>query len=256
MSNPFWRSQRTLPSYGQPLALYENQGDGTFVERGKASGLAAPDTVWESCLTALDYDRIEKALAAPPRTDFAPTLATFEVFKKGGSTRGLYEWAGPAKTREQVGKKDDERLRWTYAMKDGSTEMDAYLEGWRRGPVEERAGTPEEVMNTLVGTPRCWPSCCSLRRRWYASHPSMYSIARYGSPSSLAPAPKTVTTFSCSTAAWSAASRPNIVRPSGSPTKCGKSRLTTKRCGSARGSTGRARYTSAVPPTAIRDSSQ
>jgi hypothetical protein len=37
-----------------------------------------------------------------------------------------------------------------YAMKDGSTGMDAYLDGWRRGPVEERAGTPDEVINTLV----------------------------------------------------------------------------------------------------------
>lgn len=37
-----------------------------------------------------------------------------------------------------------------YAMKDGSTEMDAYLEGWRRGPVEERSGPPEEVMNAIV----------------------------------------------------------------------------------------------------------
>jgi len=37
-----------------------------------------------------------------------------------------------------------------YAMKDGSTEMDAYLEGWRRGPVEERAGTPNEVLNAVV----------------------------------------------------------------------------------------------------------
>jgi Virulence factor len=37
-----------------------------------------------------------------------------------------------------------------YAMKDGSTGMDAYLEGWRRGPVEERAGTPDEVMNAVV----------------------------------------------------------------------------------------------------------
>jgi hypothetical protein len=37
-----------------------------------------------------------------------------------------------------------------YAMKDGSTEMDAYLEGWRRGPVEERAGAPEEVIDSLV----------------------------------------------------------------------------------------------------------
>jgi hypothetical protein len=37
-----------------------------------------------------------------------------------------------------------------YAMKDGSTEMDAYLEGWHRGPVEERAGTPEEVIVAVV----------------------------------------------------------------------------------------------------------
>jgi hypothetical protein len=37
-----------------------------------------------------------------------------------------------------------------YAMKDGSTDMDAYLEGWHRGPVEERTGTPEEVIDALV----------------------------------------------------------------------------------------------------------
>ena len=37
-----------------------------------------------------------------------------------------------------------------YAMKDGSTEMDAYLEGWRRGPVEERAGAPEEVIGAVI----------------------------------------------------------------------------------------------------------
>ena len=37
-----------------------------------------------------------------------------------------------------------------YAMKDGSTDMDAYLEGWRRGQVEEREGTPEEVIDALV----------------------------------------------------------------------------------------------------------
>jgi hypothetical protein len=37
-----------------------------------------------------------------------------------------------------------------YAMKDGSTAMDAYLEGWRRGPVEERPGAPEEVVTQLI----------------------------------------------------------------------------------------------------------
>lgn len=37
-----------------------------------------------------------------------------------------------------------------YAMKDGSTDMDAYLDGWHWGPVEERDGAPEELLSTLV----------------------------------------------------------------------------------------------------------
>lgn len=37
-----------------------------------------------------------------------------------------------------------------YAMKDGSTDMDAYLDGWRWGPVEERAGSPQEIIAVLV----------------------------------------------------------------------------------------------------------
>ena len=37
-----------------------------------------------------------------------------------------------------------------YAMKDGSTDMDAYLEGWSLGPVEERDGAPEEVLTAVI----------------------------------------------------------------------------------------------------------
>jgi uncharacterized protein YfaP (DUF2135 family) len=37
-----------------------------------------------------------------------------------------------------------------FAMKDGSTDMDAYLEGWRRGPVEEREGSPDEVLAAVI----------------------------------------------------------------------------------------------------------
>jgi hypothetical protein len=37
-----------------------------------------------------------------------------------------------------------------YSMREGSTEMDAYLEGWRRGPVEELAGTPAEVLAAVI----------------------------------------------------------------------------------------------------------
>ena len=38
-----------------------------------------------------------------------------------------------------------------YAMKDGSTDMDAYLEGWHWGPVEERDGTALEVLDAVAG---------------------------------------------------------------------------------------------------------
>jgi hypothetical protein len=37
-----------------------------------------------------------------------------------------------------------------YAMKDGSTDMDAYLDAWRWGPVEAREGTPDEVLAAVV----------------------------------------------------------------------------------------------------------
>ena len=37
-----------------------------------------------------------------------------------------------------------------YAMRDGSTDMDAYLDGWKWGPVEERSGAPAEVLEALI----------------------------------------------------------------------------------------------------------
>ena len=37
-----------------------------------------------------------------------------------------------------------------YSMKEGSTDMDAYLDGWQWGPVEERAGTPAEVLEAVI----------------------------------------------------------------------------------------------------------
>jgi hypothetical protein len=37
-----------------------------------------------------------------------------------------------------------------YAMKDGSTEMDAYLEAWCWGDPQERSGSAEEVADALV----------------------------------------------------------------------------------------------------------
>ena len=37
-----------------------------------------------------------------------------------------------------------------YAMKDGSTDMDAYLDGWKWGPVEERDGEPDKVLTVVI----------------------------------------------------------------------------------------------------------
>ncbi len=37
-----------------------------------------------------------------------------------------------------------------YAMKDGSTDMDAYLDGWKWGPIEERDGSPEDVLAAVT----------------------------------------------------------------------------------------------------------
>jgi hypothetical protein len=69
---------------------------------------------------SLDLDKIEKALAKPPRTDFTLTVETFAVFKKGESVSRLQDWAGAAKSHEPIGKKDDNRTRWVYSLKDGT----------------------------------------------------------------------------------------------------------------------------------------
>ena len=37
-----------------------------------------------------------------------------------------------------------------FAMKDGSTEMDAYLEGWAWGEVEEREGSAKQVLEAVA----------------------------------------------------------------------------------------------------------
>jgi Virulence factor len=37
-----------------------------------------------------------------------------------------------------------------YAMKEGSTDMDAYLDGWKWGPVEERDGDLTEVVDAMI----------------------------------------------------------------------------------------------------------
>jgi Virulence factor len=58
-------------------------------------------------------------------------------------------WEGEAKVKRMLPDYFQAAID-AYAMKDGSTDMDAYLEGWHRGPVEERAGTADEVLNAVI----------------------------------------------------------------------------------------------------------
>jgi len=37
-----------------------------------------------------------------------------------------------------------------YAMKDGSTEMDSYLDGWRWADAQEMEGSPDEVLAKVI----------------------------------------------------------------------------------------------------------
>jgi hypothetical protein len=58
-------------------------------------------------------------------------------------------WAGDAEAKGMMPDRFQVAID-AYSMREGSTDMDAYLEGWRKGPVEERDGTPQEVLAAVI----------------------------------------------------------------------------------------------------------
>jgi hypothetical protein len=58
-------------------------------------------------------------------------------------------WDGAAEAKRMMPDRFQAAID-AYAMKDGSTDMDAYLDGWRWGPVEERTGGAEEVLTAVI----------------------------------------------------------------------------------------------------------
>lgn len=76
-------------------------------------------------------------------------MAQFQVMYWKHIPSQVMAWVGEAKFKRMLPDYFQAAID-AYAMKDGSTDMDAYLEGWSRGPVEERAGTPEQVINAVV----------------------------------------------------------------------------------------------------------
>lgn len=76
-------------------------------------------------------------------------MASFQVLYWKHIPSQVMAWEGEVKAKRMLPDYFQAAID-AYAMKDGSTEMDAYLEGWHRGPVEERDGTPKEVIDALV----------------------------------------------------------------------------------------------------------
>lgn len=76
-------------------------------------------------------------------------MATYQVLFWKHIPSQVMAWEGETKAKRMLPDYFQAAID-AYAMKDGSTDMDAYLEGWRWGPVEERAGQPQEIIATLV----------------------------------------------------------------------------------------------------------
>jgi hypothetical protein len=58
-------------------------------------------------------------------------------------------WAGDTETKRMLPDYFQAAID-AYAMKEGATNMDAYLDGWKWGPVEERVGTPDIVVTEVI----------------------------------------------------------------------------------------------------------
>ena len=76
-------------------------------------------------------------------------MASYQVLYWKHIPSQVMAWKGEAKAKRMLPDYFQAAID-AYAMKDGSTEMDAYLDGWAWGPVEERPGTPEAVLAAVI----------------------------------------------------------------------------------------------------------
>lgn len=76
-------------------------------------------------------------------------MASYQVMFWKHIPSQVKAWEGDAQVKKMMPDRFQVAID-AYAMKDGSTDMDAYLDGWRWGPVEAMAGTPEDVLAAVV----------------------------------------------------------------------------------------------------------
>ena len=58
-------------------------------------------------------------------------------------------WEGAAEVKRMMPDRFQVAID-AFAMKDGSTDMDSYLDGWQWGPVEEAPGEPQQVLEAVI----------------------------------------------------------------------------------------------------------
>jgi len=76
-------------------------------------------------------------------------LASYQVMYWKHIPSQVKAWEGDAQVKRMMPDRFQVAID-AYAMKDGSPDMDAYLDGWRWGPVEEKTGTPEDVLAAVL----------------------------------------------------------------------------------------------------------
>jgi hypothetical protein len=76
-------------------------------------------------------------------------MASYQVMYWKHIPSQVKAWEGDAQVKRMMPDRFQVAID-AYAMKDGSTDMDAYLDGWRWGPVESMDGTPDDVLAAVV----------------------------------------------------------------------------------------------------------
>jgi hypothetical protein len=76
-------------------------------------------------------------------------VAKYQVMSWKHIPSQIKAWDGEAEVKRMLPDRFQAAVD-ACAMKDGSTDMESYLEGWGWGPVEERPGTPAEVADAVV----------------------------------------------------------------------------------------------------------
>jgi hypothetical protein len=76
-------------------------------------------------------------------------LASYQVMYWKHIPSQVKAWEGDTQAKRMMPDRFQVAID-AFAMKDGSTDMDAYLDGWRWADSQQRDGSPDEVLNTVI----------------------------------------------------------------------------------------------------------